>query len=234
MTKGKFIDKLYFQHNYGARNEIALVKLRSAYGAAGYGIYWEIIEKLFENGGEMNLSAIPLFAYEFHLDENDEKILNSVITDFGLFEINEETGDFTATTVAEQLQYRAEQSEKARKKAAARWGNNKQGDDDEESDEPLINSKDISEKIMLLKQRFPNVQIDLNPEALKHKLSNIDVDKLTEAVNESAELQRITSLIALCDKYDRAIKGYYKDKPESDNLIPAASVLSSIFSNIPK
>lgn len=234
MSTKQLPDKSYFQHFYGARNELKMLKLRSVHGATGYGTYWEIIEKLFENGGEMNLSDIPLFAYELHLDGDGEKILKSVIKDFGLFEINEETGDFTADTVTTQLQFRKERSEAARAKVNKRYQKGGQAENESDGEEPEENTKDISEKIMLFHQRFPNVTIDLHGETLKRKMALIDIDKLTEAVNKSAELQKITSLLVLCDKYDRAIKGYYKDKPEAGSLISADSALSSIFPNMPK
>lgn len=234
MATNKPLDKNYFQHNYGARNELKILKLRSVHGTAGYGAYWEIIEKLFENDGEMNLSDIPLFAYELHLDENGEKLLNSVINDFGLFEINKETGDFTADTVAKQLQFRKERSEAARAKVNKRYQKDEQAENEPDNEESTLNTQELSEKIMLFRERFPNVVIDLNGETLKRKMALIDIDMLTEAVNESEELQKITSLLVICDKYDRAIKGYYKDKSKTDGLTSAASVLSSIFPNMPK
>lgn len=234
MATNKPLDKNYFQHNYGARNELKILKLRSVHGTAGYGAYWELIEKLFENDGEMNLSDIPLFAYELHLDENGEKLLNSVINDFGLFEINEETGDFTADTVAKQLQFRKERSEAARAKVNKRYQKDEQAENEPDNEESTLDTQELSEKIMLFQKRFPNVVIDLNGKTLKRKMALIDIDRLTEAVNESEELQKITSLLVICDKYDRAIKGYYKDKPKTDGLTSAASVLSSIFPNMPK
>lgn len=231
MAKGKFIDKNYFQHNYGARNELAMLKLRSVHGQAGYGAYWEIIEKLFESDGELNLQDIPLIAYELHLDDKDNKILESVIKDFGLFEINAETGDFTAETVITQLQYRKEKSDAARAKVNKRYHKDEQTENTDD-EEPIEDTKDTSAKLMTFKERFPDVSIDLSSDAIKRKFAYMDIDKLTAAINESTELKNCKSLLALCDKYDRAIKGYFKDKTDTGGLTSAASALSSIFPNI--
>lgn len=231
MAKGKFIDKNYFQHNYGARNELAMLKLRSVHGQAGYGAYWEIIEKLFESNGELNLRDIPLIAYELHLDDADQKILESVIKDFGLFEINA-NNDFTADMVMTQLEYRKQRSEEARAKVNKRYQKSGQTENDTDDEEPLEDTKDTSAKILMFRERFPDVVIDLSTETIKRKFAYMDIDKLTAAINESTELKNCKSLLALCDKYERAIKGYYKDKPETDNLSSAASALSKIFPNI--
>ncbi len=232
MAKGKFIDKNYFQHNYGARNELAMLKLRSVHGQAGYGAYWEIIEKLFESDGELNLRDIPLIAYELHLDDKDQKILESVIKDFGLFEINPETNDFTADMVTTQLEYRKQRSEEARAKVNKRYQKNGQTENNTDDEDSIEDTKDTSAKILLFKERFPDVAIDLSAEAIKRKFAYMDIEKLTAAINESTELKNCKSLLALCDKYDRAIKGYYKDKPNTGDLTSAASALSKIFPNI--
>ncbi len=156
----------------------------------------------------------------------------AIIKDFGLFEINPETNDFTADMVTTQLEYRKQRSEEARAKVNKRYQKNGQTENNTDDEDSIEDTKDTSAKILLFKERFPDVAIDLSAEAIKRKFAYMDIEKLTAAINESTELKNCKSLLALCDKYDRAIKGYYKDKPNTGDLTSAASALSKIFPNI--
>ncbi len=43
----------YFKHDYNARGDDHLVKLRMKLGTRGYGTYWLIVEKLYECRGRL-------------------------------------------------------------------------------------------------------------------------------------------------------------------------------------
>lgn len=44
----------YFSHDYNARNDEKLLKLRSEYGWEGYGVFWGLIEMMAENEGRIS------------------------------------------------------------------------------------------------------------------------------------------------------------------------------------
>jgi hypothetical protein len=110
-------DTFYFSHDYGARNDPKLQKVLMRLGHKGKGIFWDLIEVMYEQGGYLVLSEIE--SYAFNLRIEDPNILLKLINDFDLFKID---GDkFYSESVLRRLSIRDEKSNKARKSAEARW-----------------------------------------------------------------------------------------------------------------
>jgi len=108
-------DTFYFSHDYNARNDIKIKKLISKHKFTGYGIYWAIVEELYNNA-----NALPLDYECISFDLNIEiDILKSVINDFELFVID--NGFFGSLSVQRRLEQRNEKSLKARESAYKRW-----------------------------------------------------------------------------------------------------------------
>ena len=84
---------------------------------AGYGIFWAVVEDLYNNGNELDLNYDDI-AYDLHL--SDTEIVRSVINDFSLFIIND--GAFGSASIERRLDERNEKSEKARESASYKWG----------------------------------------------------------------------------------------------------------------
>jgi hypothetical protein len=111
-------DTYYFTHDYNARNDIKIKKLILKHGMKGYGLYWAIIEELYQNA-----NALPT-DYEtiaFDMRSNSEEV-ESIINDFNLFEIKD--AYFCSNSVERRLNERSEKSEKARESANKRWNKN--------------------------------------------------------------------------------------------------------------
>lgn len=108
----------YFSHDYNARNDFKLKKLLFKIGVQGIGIYWCLVEMLYENGGSIEVDNIPIIAEDLR---TNEELINSVINDFGLFEIVD--GYIINQSVNKRMGIRAEKSEKARESAKKRWKN---------------------------------------------------------------------------------------------------------------
>ena len=108
--------KEYFSHDYNARNDIKLKKLFMQLGLQGIGLYWCLVEMLYEKGGYVELDYIPIIAFDLRIDES---IINSVIDEFDLFEKNET--HFYSESIIKRLQIRQDKSEKAKNSANARW-----------------------------------------------------------------------------------------------------------------
>ena len=75
--------KSYFRHDYNARNDIKLQSVITKYGAVGIGVYWIIVEMLYQNGGELPLDIARNISVAYF---TDFKVVESVINDFDLFE----------------------------------------------------------------------------------------------------------------------------------------------------
>lgn len=108
-------DTFYFSHDYNTRSDSKIKKLMSIHGWLGYGIFWAIIEDLYQNA-----NALPLhydsIAYDMRTTPD---IIKSIVLDFELFVIN---GDFfSSKSVQERLDKRNSKSIKAKESAEKRW-----------------------------------------------------------------------------------------------------------------
>ena len=102
----------YFQHDHNSRGDEKIIKMRLVHGWHGFGLYWAIIEKLYESTNGDLEKNYPLLAYDL---KTTEKTLKSIIEDFGLFDLN---GDiFSHKRVKEHNAFRVKQSESGKKGA---------------------------------------------------------------------------------------------------------------------
>lgn len=108
--------KEYFQHDYNARNDRKLTKLRITHKMTGIGIYWSLVEMLYEEKGEMLFADLPSIADELR---TDPEVLKSVIKDFGLFEFDRKS--FWSDRIKLKLIERKEKSIKAKESITKRW-----------------------------------------------------------------------------------------------------------------
>ena len=72
----------YFSHDSNARNDEKLVRLRMKHGAAGYGVYFMVLERLREEREYMSAKDYNMIAFDLRVDA---AIVKSVVEDFGLF-----------------------------------------------------------------------------------------------------------------------------------------------------
>jgi hypothetical protein len=108
-------DTYYFSHDYNARTDIKIKRLIAKHGYEGYGLYWAIIEDLYQNANALPMDCESI-AFDLRTNEN---IVNSIINDFDLFIIND--GLFGSLSVQRRLIERDERSSKARDSAFKRW-----------------------------------------------------------------------------------------------------------------
>jgi hypothetical protein len=107
--------KEYFSHDYSAREDEKIKALMFAHKWNGYGIYWALIETLYQNNGFIQLNYARI-AFELRTDET---VIDSIVNDFGLFKIN---GDkFTSESVLRRIKLRDEKSNIARENITKRW-----------------------------------------------------------------------------------------------------------------
>ena len=109
----------YFPHDYHARHDPKLIKLRLITGCEGLGIYWCLIEMLYEENGYLSLEDIPLYAKE--LNTTEEKVIKVLDTP-NLF--TKKHQKFTSNTLLKRLKHINTKSSKARTSANKRWDAN--------------------------------------------------------------------------------------------------------------
>lgn len=108
-------DTFYFSHDYNARNDAKIKKLLSRHGYLGYGIFWAIIEDLYNNANALPLDCESI-AFDLRTSEN---IVESIINDFDLFVIENDV--FGSHSIQKRLEERDAKSIKARESAFKRW-----------------------------------------------------------------------------------------------------------------
>lgn len=126
----------YFQHDYNARNDPKLQALIVEMGVAGIGIYWCLVEMLYEQDGEMPMSSIKSIAYNLHVKQ---KTVERVIKDFGLFDYDDEKSEnvekspkmFRNKSVLKRLNRIIDISEKRKRAIETRWKSKKNNESNE-------------------------------------------------------------------------------------------------------
>lgn len=105
----------YFTHDYNAKSDDKIKKLIRKHGILGYGIFWSLVEDLYNNENSLNLD-FETIAYDMRVDVD---IVKSVVNDFSLFLVVENC--FSSKSISERLAFRDEKSEKARQSALKKW-----------------------------------------------------------------------------------------------------------------
>lgn len=115
------MNSLYFSHDYTASEDVKMLFLRQKLGMEGIGIFWYIIEKLAQSGGNLPIKIIPVLAMQMHITECKVK---EVINDFELFVIEEKT--FHSERLNNSLNFRKNLSDAGTKGATKRWNKEKE------------------------------------------------------------------------------------------------------------
>lgn len=116
-------DAFYFSHDYNARSDPKLMRVAMKLGMDGIGMYWCIVEMLYEQGGYISLNGIESIAYELHTE--CERI-KSLLQNFELFKFKEDK--FYSESVLVRLKARNKKSNSARESALSRWHSNNNKD----------------------------------------------------------------------------------------------------------
>lgn len=108
--------RLTFPHEYNARNNPKLQNVLSALGLEGVGLYWCLIEQLYEQGGKIPISQYKCISFVLHLNY---KCIERIINDFGLFETDGQY--FWSNRVLETINQQVSISEKRKSAISKRW-----------------------------------------------------------------------------------------------------------------
>jgi hypothetical protein len=102
-------DSFYFPHDYHARHDPKLERLRMEIGPVGDGIYWNLVEMMYEEGGYLYYKNIPFICKT--LNTTDE-LIRKVVFDAQLFIKNGEK--FYSQTLLDRLTHINSKRRKAR------------------------------------------------------------------------------------------------------------------------
>lgn len=117
----------YFTHDSNARNDEKLVRLRMKQGAAGYGVYFMILERLREEADYMSAKDYNMIAFDLRVDA---AIVKSVVEDFGLFTFTDDGKCFYSESFTRRMDIkdtlRRQRSEGGKIGMKNRWKKGKQ------------------------------------------------------------------------------------------------------------
>jgi hypothetical protein len=106
----------WFKHDLNSRNDKKLIKLRMEMGMEGVGLYWCIVEMLYEEGGYLMRTEYERIAFE--MQSQCERIAKIVET-HSLFKMDHQK--FWSDSIIRRLNARAGKSQKARDAANILW-----------------------------------------------------------------------------------------------------------------
>lgn len=114
----------YFPHDYNARNDPKLQELLAEYGIEAIGVYWCIVEMLYEQDGYLPIKTCKSIAFALHVDTD---VVQGIINNFGLFE--SDTENFWSNSILARLKERENVSNSKKAAALKRWQPNEKSID---------------------------------------------------------------------------------------------------------
>jgi len=109
-------ETFWFRHDVGASNDRLMQRLMRRHGMEGVGVYWGIIEIMYQEEGHIQLGHIEDLAFTFHVDP---QLVDLIVRESGLFVVEDDW--FYSERVAREFEVKNEKSEQAREKANKRW-----------------------------------------------------------------------------------------------------------------
>ena len=133
----------YFPHDYHARHDPKLERLRMVMGCEGVGIYWCLVEMLYEEGGSLELKDIEIYAKALNTTADN---IQKTLSDFNLFVKNET--HFYSSPLLKRLKHINLKREKARASAKLSHSANAQRTHSERSAIKESKVKEIKDSIV--------------------------------------------------------------------------------------
>lgn len=154
----------FFSHDSNARNDQKLLRLRMRHGAAGYGVYFMILERLREETNYMSVKDYNTIAFDLRVDA---RLIKSVVEDFGLFAFTEDGKCFYSDAFLKRMEGKSDAARKLSEAGKAgmrkRWAKNNTSDNNDttsETNETNENTTSSDEKPEQEKNSLPDVNDD--------------------------------------------------------------------------
>ena len=106
----------YFIHDSNSRNDEKIIRLRMIHGAAGYGVYFMLLERLRDEADYTIAADYKMLSFDFHVKP---ALIKSVVEDFDLFKLKD--GSFYSASFLNRMQAVDNVSRIRSDAAKARW-----------------------------------------------------------------------------------------------------------------
>jgi Domain of unknown function (DUF4373) len=111
-------ETFWFKHDLNARGDKEMIRVRMKMGMLGIGLYWCIVEMLYEEGGYLLRSEYERIAFELQSKESD---VTKLIETYNLFQFDDTR--FWSNSALVRISLRATKSKKASDAVTIRWNN---------------------------------------------------------------------------------------------------------------
>ncbi len=192
----------YFSHDSNARNTEKLIRVRMRHNAAGYGVYFMILERLREEPDYMSVKDYNVIAFDLRVDAS---LIKSVVEDFGLFVFTEDGKYFYSESFSRRMikkdEIACKRSEAGKLSAASKWGESEQ-------------------------------EHNISPSMLRSKRMKMAKEKGTHTVEEWEEMKDFFGECVICGSKDKLVKDhitpiYQNGSDAITNLQPLCSSCNS-------
>ena len=161
----------YFSHDSNARNDERILLLRMKHGAAGYGVYFMLLERMRETSDYMSAKDYNMVAFDLRVDAS---VVKSVVEDFGLFAFTEDGKRFYSESFSRRMgvkdALKKKQEEGGRRAMEKRWDAAKR-DVQQKEDAPKLQLKEGNNQYLL------KFFAEENKESLDTLLKNIGLEQ---------------------------------------------------------
>ena len=181
-------ETFYFPHDYNARNDPKLKNVLIDLGVEGIGVFWCIIEQLYEQGGTLPISSSKSIAFALHVDS---EVVDKVVNNYGLFKHDDE--NMWSDSVFNRLNRRKNISDKRKIAALSRWQQgieNQPHTNNQSLNNPFIDDANASKNDANASKNDANAsKNDANaslvyPQLFKEKEKKVDKEKKKENIEE--------------------------------------------------
>lgn len=191
-------DTFYFSHDYNAFNDPKLTNIHMKLGLEGIGLYWCVVELLYQENGYLQIEDIESLAFRYRTNTS---VFNSLIQ----IAFNSDEEKFWSNSVLERLSFRKLKSEQARINAQKRW--NKQEDDipeEDEQEETQPEEKITKEQVEEFSELYNSICENL-PKVIK--LSAVRKKKIKVRLNQEPNLETWKKVFKKVNDSDFCCKG---------------------------
>jgi len=190
--------KEYFSHDYNARNDQKLVSLIRKMGMEGIGIYWCLVEIMYECYGSIHPDKIIDIAFDLHTDSDKVK----AVLDSDLFK--KKSKKYFSTSILNRIEKRKEKTDKTRLAALKSW---------ESRRKPNANAKQTESKsnaIILKDIKVNNIKEN---KSIEERIKEFEIQILTINSNENIlPVVEIQKFISYWTEYGERSKKFRQEK----------------------
>jgi hypothetical protein len=187
----------YFSHDANARQDEKILMLRAEHGWEGYGIYWALIEMMFESGDScLSHSKVKGIAVSYNIDITLLKnVINTCIIE-ELFNTNEEKF-WSESLIKRKSKYheiKQKKSEAGKKGMEKRWRNKDSNNDVITDDNSVITKDNKGKESKGNKSKVNESKVKKNKYADYVSMTQPEYEKLIEQFGETGANERIVNL----------------------------------------